>query len=88
MEIFHRYDPTMLVAGCDEGYLKSVLVHHAYKMSHIFLFSITKYCEERGMTAEECVAEMRQKVSEETNLTASAGIAPNKVRSSQSFALQ
>ena len=31
------------------------------------------------MKPEECVAEMRRIVAEETKLTASAGIAPNKV---------
>lgn len=25
MDIFERYDPTMLAAGCDEGYLKYVM---------------------------------------------------------------
>ena len=42
--------------------------------------SITQYCEEHDMKPEECVAEMRRIVAEETKLTASAGIAPNKVR--------
>ena len=32
------------------------------------------------MTPDECVSEMRQKIHEETMLTASAGIAPNRVR--------
>lgn len=31
------------------------------------------------MTPDDCVQEMRSKVFEETNLTVSAGIAPNKV---------
>ena len=41
--------------------------------------SITPYCEERLQTADEVVQEMRKIVEEETNLTVSAGIAPNKV---------
>jgi len=41
--------------------------------------SITAYCEEHGISPEDCVLEMRAKVFEETKLTASAGIAPNKV---------
>ena len=41
--------------------------------------SITVYCEERGISPEDCVQEMRAKIFEETKLTASAGIAPNKV---------
>ena len=41
--------------------------------------SITQYCEERLQTADEVVQEMRKIVEEETNLTVSAGIAPNKV---------
>ncbi|TDL25971.1 IMS-domain-containing protein [Rickenella mellea] len=61
MEIFQRYDPEMLVAGCDEGYL-----------------NITQYCEEHNISAEDCVQELRAKVYEETKLTVSAGIAPNK----------
>ena len=43
-------------------------------------YQITQYCEEHNMVPEECVAEMRRIVAEETKLTASAGIAPNKVR--------
>ena len=41
--------------------------------------SITQYCEEHSMAPEDCVAEMRRIVCEETKLTASAGIAPNRV---------
>ncbi|KAI1795665.1 DNA/RNA polymerase [Ganoderma leucocontextum] len=41
--------------------------------------NITSYCDERGMTPNECVSEMRQKIHEETMLTASAGIAPNRM---------
>jgi len=41
--------------------------------------SITVYCEERGISPGDCVQEMRAKIFEETKLTASAGIAPNKV---------
>ena len=81
MEIFHRFDPQMCPAGCDEGYLKYGF--------HIFLFSpritdrlssITAYCEEHSLTAEECVQQMRETVFKESQLTVSAGIAPNKVR--------
>jgi Nucleotidyltransferase/DNA polymerase involved in DNA repair len=32
------------------------------------------------MNADDCVQEMRGRVQEETKLTVSAGIAPNKVR--------
>lgn len=41
--------------------------------------NITPYCEEHDMTPDDCVQEMRRKVFEETNLTVSAGIAPNKM---------
>lgn len=41
--------------------------------------SITQYCEEHLQTADEVVQEMRRIVEEETKLTVSAGIAPNKV---------
>ncbi|KAK0455046.1 DNA/RNA polymerase [Armillaria borealis] len=41
--------------------------------------NITSYCEEHDMTPDDCVQEMRRKVFEETNLTVSAGIAPNKM---------
>ncbi|KAF8348380.1 DNA/RNA polymerase [Amanita rubescens] len=41
--------------------------------------NITSYCQEHGLTGNECVAEMRSKVFEVTKLTASAGIAPNKM---------
>ncbi|KAF9010581.1 hypothetical protein BDQ17DRAFT_1299087 [Cyathus striatus] len=62
MDVFSQYDPTMLPAGCDEGYL-----------------NITAYCSEHGITTEDCVQEMRQRVFQETKLTVSAGIAPNKM---------
>ncbi|KAL5528151.1 hypothetical protein ACEPAF_7287 [Sanghuangporus sanghuang] len=62
MAVFKQYDPTMIVAGCDEGYL-----------------NITKYINNHGIPAEDCVREMRQRVYEETSLTVSAGIAPNKM---------
>ncbi|KAL5524065.1 hypothetical protein ACEPAG_8238 [Sanghuangporus baumii] len=62
MAIFKQYDPTMIVAGCDEGYL-----------------NIRKYINSHGISAEDCVKEMRQRVYEETKLTVSAGIAPNKI---------
>lgn len=83
MSIFRRYDPTMCAAGCDEGYLKCVvlcscLVTTFTDRSDI---SITNYCEEHSLSPEECVSQMRSVVQEETMLTVSAGIAPNKVRS-------
>ncbi|KAJ3844174.1 DNA/RNA polymerase [Lentinula raphanica] len=40
--------------------------------------NITEYCEQHNVTAEECVSEMRRLVQEETKLTVSAGIAPNR----------
>ncbi|KLO19428.1 DNA/RNA polymerase [Schizopora paradoxa] len=60
--IFKQYDPNMLVAGCDEGYM-----------------NITPYCSQHDLTPEACVQEMRDKVKAQTNLTVSAGIAPNKI---------
>ena len=41
--------------------------------------SISLYCEEHGLTAQECVHQMRDAVFHATKLTVSAGIAPNKV---------
>ncbi|KAJ3791148.1 IMS-domain-containing protein [Lentinula aff. detonsa] len=41
--------------------------------------NITEYCEQHNVTAEECVSEMRRIVQEETKLTVSAGIAPNRM---------
>ncbi|TFY61207.1 hypothetical protein EVJ58_g4658 [Rhodofomes roseus] len=41
--------------------------------------NITAYCEEHQLDEEECVQEMRETVHRETNLTVSAGIAPNKM---------
>jgi impB/mucB/samB family len=40
---------------------------------------MTAYCSETGKDVEQAVAEMRQVVFEETQLTVSAGIAANKV---------
>jgi len=82
MAIFERYDPTMLAAGCDEGYLKYV---RSAIFSHVDIFiicmlSITKYCEQHMVDATTCVEEIRGTVFRETSLTVSAGIAPNRVR--------
>ncbi|KAH8119544.1 DNA/RNA polymerase [Phellopilus nigrolimitatus] len=41
--------------------------------------NITSYCNEHDIPPGECVRRMREKVQNETRLTASAGIAPNKV---------
>lgn len=41
--------------------------------------NITPYCKEHDITLDDCIQEMRRKVFEETNLTVSAGIAPNKM---------
>lgn len=80
MAILRTYDPNMSIAGCDEGYLKQVVPFWPFWASaHAYPTSITSYCQEHGLTGSECVAEMRSKVFEATKLTASAGIAPNKV---------
>lgn len=78
MSIFARYDPDMFMAGCDEGYLKWDVIFFA-ESSIWSQNSITPYCQQNNLTADACVQEMRQAVFEETKLTASAGIAPNKV---------
>ncbi|KAF5380614.1 hypothetical protein D9615_004634 [Tricholomella constricta] len=41
--------------------------------------NITTYCESHGLTAAECVQEMRRIAFQETKLSASAGIAPTKM---------
>ncbi|KAF8919917.1 DNA/RNA polymerase [Mucidula mucida] len=41
--------------------------------------NITSYCNEHNMTPDACVEEIRKRVQEETKLTVSAGIAPNKM---------
>ncbi|KAG5647040.1 hypothetical protein DXG03_001410 [Asterophora parasitica] len=41
--------------------------------------NITAHCESHGLTAAECVQDMRKAVFHETKLTASAGIAPTKM---------
>ncbi|EMD37296.1 hypothetical protein CERSUDRAFT_113946 [Gelatoporia subvermispora B] len=41
--------------------------------------NITPYCTEHNIVPEECVREMREVVHRETDLTVSAGIAPNKM---------
>ena len=45
--------------------------------------SITAHCDEHGISPGDCVQGMRAKIFEETKLTASAGIAPNKVSPSR-----
>jgi len=49
--------------------------------------SITEYCAQHDITPDDCVEEMRRTVFENTKLTVSAGIAPNKVRGFCSFIL-
>ncbi|KAK0195348.1 DNA/RNA polymerase [Armillaria mellea] len=49
--------------------------------------NITPYCKEHAMTPDDCVQEMRRKVFEETSLTVSAGIAPNKNKPNGQFHL-
>ncbi|KAL0956325.1 hypothetical protein HGRIS_002477 [Hohenbuehelia grisea] len=61
-DVLKRYDPTLCVAGCDEGYL-----------------NITPYLQQHNLTPDVCVQQIRQSVYEATNLTVSAGIAPNKM---------
>jgi DNA polymerase kappa len=39
MDIFKRYDTTMAVAGCDEGYLK--LAQYLLSLSHCVLTSMS-----------------------------------------------
>lgn len=41
--------------------------------------SITRYCREHRREPEDVVQQMRREVNEDTKLTVSAGIAPNKV---------
>ncbi|KAJ4468119.1 DNA/RNA polymerase [Lentinula aciculospora] len=41
--------------------------------------NITTYCEQHNVTADDCVSELRRIVQEETKLTVSAGIAPNRI---------
>lgn len=54
-------------------------VHNLGTQSISMIFcSITEYCKTHDIDAESCVEEMRRIVKEETKLTASAGIAPNK----------
>ncbi len=84
--IFKQYDPNMLVAGCDEGYMKCVN-HFTRDGNGVFKTrdSITPYCSEHDLTPEACVQQMREKVKAQTRLTVSAGIAPNKVSHSAHF---
>ncbi|EFI28154.1 DNA polymerase IV [Coprinopsis cinerea okayama7 len=41
--------------------------------------NVTAYCKQHGKTVDEVVSEMRKAVFDETQLTVSAGIAPNKM---------
>jgi DNA polymerase kappa len=60
-KVFADYDPEFSAASLDEAYL-----------------DITDFLQARQeMTAWEAVEEMRAKILESTQLTASAGIAPN-----------
>lgn len=78
MDTLRNYDPELFAAGSDEAYLKWVVINIRPFLSETCP-SITEHCEAHQMTAEECVSEMRAKIFEQTKLTASAGIAPNKV---------
>jgi DNA polymerase kappa len=61
--VLRKYDPNLLVAGCDEGYL-----------------NLTAACQEANESPEVVVRRMRDEVHQETGMTVSCGIAPNKVR--------
>lgn len=67
----------MCPAGCDEGYLKCVL--SSMYIPRLIFCSITAYCAEHNLSADECVEHLRNTVYTETKLTVSAGIAPNLV---------
>ncbi|KAI9189543.1 hypothetical protein H9P43_000976 [Blastocladiella emersonii ATCC 22665] len=61
--VLARYDPNMQPVGLDESYI-----------------DLTEYLAARGLTdPQPVVEEIRQKITEATQLTASAGIAPNKM---------
>lgn len=68
----------MCPAGCDEGYLKCML-SFVYSSYDLYFPSITAYCAEHDLSADECVENLRNAVYTETKLTVSAGIAPNLV---------
>jgi DNA polymerase kappa len=57
---------------------KSILCSGELSLLLLYV-SITPYCQKHNLSASECVDEMRRVVFEETKLTVSAGIAPNKV---------
>lgn len=82
MGILRNFDPDMDPAGVDEAYLKWV---SPFFLPGFFLAdvggSITEYCASHEMDPQDCVREIRRIIFEETKLTASAGIAPNKVSS-------
>lgn len=63
-KVFADYDPEFSAASLDEAYLDITDYLHARK-------------ESGSITAAEAVEEMRAKILESTQLTASAGIAPN-----------
>lgn len=59
--VLRKYDPNLLAAGCDEGYL-----------------NLTNACEEANELPEVVVRRMRDEVYNETGMTVSCGVAPNK----------
>jgi nucleotidyltransferase/DNA polymerase involved in DNA repair len=61
-------------------HISSGSCHSPFPLFHLKLGSITSYCNEADIGPAECVQKMRSRVFEETKLTVSAGIAPNKVR--------
>src|SRR6266436_3720537 len=81
MAIFRQYDLNMLAAGVDEAYLKQVTFSSTGESFSDCLVhaSITEYCAQHNLDADECVGRMRQRVFDETKLTVSAAIAANKV---------
>jgi DNA polymerase kappa len=86
MDILREYagDPEggegcgMDIAGVDEAYVKCVPASLWEDGSLITANSITGYCRAHEIGPEECVERIRAQIFEETKLTASAGIAPNK----------
>lgn len=82
MDILREYDPNMDPAGADEAYAKYALFPTQKLLLLLmacFSGSITEYCTAHSVNPEDCVQEIRTRIFQDTKLTASAGIAANKM---------
>lgn len=76
MAVLRRFDPDMAKVGMDEAFLDiTAYLEEEYKGDGERFVSVEEWMQRR----EDAVRKIRATIKDETGLTVSAGIAPNKV---------